>query len=167
MSMCRVFYCVVGRGCLLWPLCFLGRALYLASIFTLRPNLAVITGISSLPTFAFQSPIFFSLLLSYQWAESDQLLWELPVLLFLIAPTAWHLDQILRTCISSQTASHVFCSFVCVSFLLFFCSQIHSNLRGLILHLSPGKWSKDQMKAGGWRNMNTSKSKCIWHAKCH
>ena len=27
MSMCRVFSCVVGRGCLLWPVCFLGRTL--------------------------------------------------------------------------------------------------------------------------------------------
>ena len=25
MSMCRVFSCVVGRGCLLWPVCSLGR----------------------------------------------------------------------------------------------------------------------------------------------
>ena len=27
MSMCRVFSCVVGRGCLLWPVCSLGRTL--------------------------------------------------------------------------------------------------------------------------------------------
>ena len=27
MSMCRVFSCVVGRGCLLWPVHFLGRTL--------------------------------------------------------------------------------------------------------------------------------------------
>ena len=27
MSMCRVFSCVVGRGCLLWPVCSLGRNL--------------------------------------------------------------------------------------------------------------------------------------------
>ena len=27
MSMCRVFSCVVGRGCLLWPLCSLGKTL--------------------------------------------------------------------------------------------------------------------------------------------
>ena len=27
MSMCRVFSCVVGRGCLLWPLCYLGQTL--------------------------------------------------------------------------------------------------------------------------------------------
>ena len=26
-SMCRVFSCVVGRGCLLWPVCSLGRTL--------------------------------------------------------------------------------------------------------------------------------------------
>ena len=27
MSMCRVFSCVVGRGCLLWPVCSFGRTL--------------------------------------------------------------------------------------------------------------------------------------------
>ena len=27
MSMCRVFSCVVGRGCLLWPMRFLGKTL--------------------------------------------------------------------------------------------------------------------------------------------
>ena len=27
MSMCRVFSCVVGRGCLLWPVHFLGKTL--------------------------------------------------------------------------------------------------------------------------------------------
>ena len=27
MSMCRVFSCVVGRGCLLWPVCSFGKTL--------------------------------------------------------------------------------------------------------------------------------------------
>ena len=27
MSMCRIFSCVVGRGCLLWPVCSLGKTL--------------------------------------------------------------------------------------------------------------------------------------------
>ena len=27
MSMCRVFSCVVGKGCLLWPVCSLGKTL--------------------------------------------------------------------------------------------------------------------------------------------
>jgi len=27
ISMCRVFSCVVGRGCLLWEVCFLGKTL--------------------------------------------------------------------------------------------------------------------------------------------
>ena len=27
MSVCRVFFCVVGRGCLLWPVCSLGKTL--------------------------------------------------------------------------------------------------------------------------------------------
>ena len=29
MSMCRVFSCVVGRGCLLWPVCSLGKTVSL------------------------------------------------------------------------------------------------------------------------------------------
>ena len=35
MSMCRVFSCVVGRGCLLWPVCSLGRTLLAFSCFIL------------------------------------------------------------------------------------------------------------------------------------
>ena len=60
MSMCRVFSCAVGRGCLLWPLCSLGKtllALCSASFHIPRPNLPVTPGVSWLPTFAFQSPI--------------------------------------------------------------------------------------------------------------
>ena len=60
MSMCRVFFCVVGRGCLLWPECSLGKTLISlcpASFCTLRPYLPVTPGVSWLPTFAFQSPI--------------------------------------------------------------------------------------------------------------
>ena len=57
MSMCRVFSCVVGRGCLLWPVCSLGKILSLcpASFRIPRPNLPVTPGVSWLPTFAFQS----------------------------------------------------------------------------------------------------------------
>ena len=60
MSMCRVFSCVVGRGCLLWPMHSLGKILVSlcpASFCTPRPNLPVTSGVSWLPTFAFQSPI--------------------------------------------------------------------------------------------------------------
>ena len=60
MSMCRVFSCVVGRGCLLWPVHFLGNTLLSlcpASFRIPRPNLPVTPGVSWLPTFAFQSPI--------------------------------------------------------------------------------------------------------------
>ena len=60
MSMCRVFFCVVGRGCLLWPERSLGKTLISlcpASFCTLRPNLPVTPEVSWLPTFAFQSPI--------------------------------------------------------------------------------------------------------------
>ena len=59
MSMCSVFSCVVGRGCLLWPVYFLGKTISLcpASFCTPRSNLPVTPGVSLLPTFAFQSPI--------------------------------------------------------------------------------------------------------------
>ena len=32
MSMCRVFSCVVGRGCLLWPVCSLGKTLFAVAL---------------------------------------------------------------------------------------------------------------------------------------
>ena len=35
MSMCRVFTCVVGRGCLLWPVCSLGGTLLAFACFIL------------------------------------------------------------------------------------------------------------------------------------
>ena len=57
MSMCRVFSCVVGRGCLLWPVHFLVKTLCPASFRIPRPNLPVTPGVSWFPTFAFQSPI--------------------------------------------------------------------------------------------------------------
>ena len=61
MSMCRVFSCVVRRGCLLWPVCSLGKTLLafalLHSVHIPRPNLPVTPGVSWLPIFAFQSPI--------------------------------------------------------------------------------------------------------------
>ena len=60
MSMCRVFSCIVGRGCLLWPVHFHGKTLISlcsASFCTPSPNLPVTPGVSWLPTFVFQSPI--------------------------------------------------------------------------------------------------------------
>ena len=59
MSICRVFSCVVGRGCLLCPVCTLGKTLSLcpASFRIPRPNLPVTPGVSWLPTFAVQFPI--------------------------------------------------------------------------------------------------------------
>ena len=59
MSMCRVFSCVVGKGCLLWPVHSLVKNLSLcpASFRISRPNLPVTPGVSWLLTFAFQSPI--------------------------------------------------------------------------------------------------------------
>ena len=59
MSMCRVFSCVVGRGCLLWPVCSWqnSNSLGPAPFHIPRPNLPVTPGVSWLPTFAFQSPV--------------------------------------------------------------------------------------------------------------
>ena len=59
MSMCRVISCVVGRGCLLWPVCSFGKTLCFcpASSCTLRPNLPVISGVFWVSTFAFLSPV--------------------------------------------------------------------------------------------------------------
>ena len=60
MSMCRVFSCVGGRGCLLWPVHSLGKTLLAFALLHFvfpRPNLPVTPGISWLPTFAFQSPV--------------------------------------------------------------------------------------------------------------
>ena len=58
MSMWRLVFCVVGRGCLLWPVSSLGKTL-LAFVFCFssRSNLSVTSGISWLPTFACQLPI--------------------------------------------------------------------------------------------------------------
>ena len=59
MSMCRVFSCVVGKG-FCYDQCVLLAKLYqpCSALFcTPRPNLPVTPGVSSLPTFAFQSPI--------------------------------------------------------------------------------------------------------------
>ena len=60
MSMCRVFSCVVGRGCFLWPVCSLGQTILAfapTSFCTPRPHLPVTPGVSWLLTFALQSPI--------------------------------------------------------------------------------------------------------------
>ena len=62
MSMCRVFSCVIGRGCLLRPVQsrdkILGKTvLAFARLHSVlpRPNLPVTPGVFWLPTFAFQS----------------------------------------------------------------------------------------------------------------
>jgi len=51
MSMCRLFSCVVGRGCLLWPVHSLGKTISLcpASFHIPRPNLPVTPGVSWIP----------------------------------------------------------------------------------------------------------------------
>ena len=60
ISTCRVFPCVVGRGCLLWPVHFLGKTLLvfalLHSVFQGKICLLLLS-VSWLPTFSFQFPI--------------------------------------------------------------------------------------------------------------
>ena len=60
MSMCRVFSCVVGRGCLLWPVGSLGKTLLGFALLhsVLQDQVCLLTpDVSWLPTFAFQPPI--------------------------------------------------------------------------------------------------------------
>ena len=59
MSMCRVFSCVVGRGCLLWPVHSFGRTLLAFALlhFVLQGQICLLLQVSWLPTFAFQSPV--------------------------------------------------------------------------------------------------------------
>ena len=49
MSMCRVISCIVGRGCLLWPVCSLGKTVSFcsASFCTPKPKLPITPGISN------------------------------------------------------------------------------------------------------------------------
>ena len=60
LTMCRVFSCVVGRGCLLWAVRSLGKTLLVFALLHSvlpRPSVPVTPGVSWLPTFLFQSPI--------------------------------------------------------------------------------------------------------------
>ena len=60
MYMCRVISCIVGPGCLQWPVCSLGKTLLAFALLhfcTPRPNLPVTPGVSWLPNFVFQSPM--------------------------------------------------------------------------------------------------------------
>ena len=63
ISVLTIWWCPCvesSRGCLLWPVHFLGKTLISlcpASFWVPRPNLPATPGVSWLPTFAFQSPI--------------------------------------------------------------------------------------------------------------
>ena len=59
MSMCRVFSCVVGRRCLLWPMCSLCRTLLAFPLLhsVLQVQICLLLQVFLDPTFAFQSPI--------------------------------------------------------------------------------------------------------------
>ena len=60
MSMCRVFSCVVGRRCLLWPVHSLGKTLLAFALLhsALQGHICLLlqANVSWLTTFAFQSP---------------------------------------------------------------------------------------------------------------
>ena len=89
MSMCRVFSCVVGRGCLLLTSVFSWQnsiSLWPASFCTPRTNLPVTPGVSWLPSFAFQSSIMkrtsfwgvsSKVSQSYGFSDSHIWMWEL------------------------------------------------------------------------------------------
>ena len=57
--MCRIFSCVVRRGCLLWPVCSLGKTLLAFDLlhFILQGQICLLLQVFLDPTFAFQSPI--------------------------------------------------------------------------------------------------------------
>ena len=60
MCRCRIFSCVIGRGCLLWPMRSLGKTLLLFALLhsVFQGQICLLPqGVSCLPTFAFQSPI--------------------------------------------------------------------------------------------------------------
>ena len=59
MSMCRFFSCVVGRGCLLWPVHFLGKTLLVFALLhsVFQGQICLTPGVCWLPTFVFQSLI--------------------------------------------------------------------------------------------------------------
>ena len=58
MSMCSVISCVVGRECLLWPVCSLGKTLLAFDWlhFVLQGQICLLLQYLLTPTFAFQSP---------------------------------------------------------------------------------------------------------------
>ena len=62
MSMCRVFSCVVRRGCLLWPVCSLGKSLLAISLLH-----SVLQG---------QICLLFQVFLDFLLLHSSPLSWE-------------------------------------------------------------------------------------------
>ena len=73
MSTCRVVFCVVRRGCLLWPVCSLSKTLLAFALlhFYLRANLPVTPGKSWLSTTAIQSYMMkkTSFFMSFSWHD--------------------------------------------------------------------------------------------------
>ena len=70
MSMCRVFSCVVGRGCLLWPVCSFGKTLLEFDLLHF-----VLQG---------QTCLLFKLFLDFLLLHSSPLWWNGHVLLMLV-----------------------------------------------------------------------------------
>ena len=69
MSMCRVFSCIVGRGCLLWPVRSLGKTLLAFALFHF--------GLQSQICLLLQVSIYFLLLHSSPLWWKGHLFWEL------------------------------------------------------------------------------------------
>ena len=59
MSTCRVFSCVVGRGCFLWPVCFLGKTLLDFALLhsVLKDQICLLLQVSLDSYFCIPSPI--------------------------------------------------------------------------------------------------------------
>ena len=102
MSMCRVFSCVVGRGCFLWPVHFLGKTLL---VFALLHS-----------TFQDQICLFFQVSLVHWFLECRRSLLPSPVWPLPICLDSWTYEILLFT--ASDLASVTSHIHNCVLFLL-------------------------------------------------
>ena len=77
MSMCRIFSCVVGRGCLLWPVCSLGKTLLAFTLLHSVPQgqicllLQVCLDFLLLPDSQYQNQMDY-ILYCWRWRSSIQ-----------------------------------------------------------------------------------------------
>ena len=95
MSLCRVISYVVRNGCLLRPVCSLGKTLVSlcpASFYIPRPNLPGTPGVSWLPTFAFQSPMIKRISFSWYYLYKVLYLFIEPFNLSFSTISGWGID---------------------------------------------------------------------------